>query len=370
MSERDVLLASVADTIQDYRSNENVIQKPMVEHVKEWIGRFENSVRLPILREINFVLKKTYYSKQRVKQHLNGVIDLDFIPSAKRQGTGQVCSFDIPKELVKPTPHEFWPTATVLDIQRRGSSQTELKFLFGDLLREKLKLCVDECGMRGGPYIYLDDFLFSGNRIKYDILHWIEKIPVGATVYIIVMASHSNGEYYLTQNDKGLMKKMLENGRGDISLHLWGRDCYKNQPSEKDNSDVLWPTSSTETPELKAYVSEDKRQFRPRDSHGGRGGNFFSNESRTILEKEMLSKGHEILKRFNRKNKPWWRPLGWNNFGYGFGSMLATYRNCPNTAPLALWWKSEEWEPLLLRRTNDRTDIDAYEKDFDDIFCD
>lgn len=49
-------------------------------------------------------------------------------------------------------------------------------------------------------------------------------------------------------------------------------------------------------------------------------------------------------------------PLSFSPFGVGFGSMIATYRNCPNNCPLSMWWGDPEatsgalhWYPLLQR---------------------
>src|SRR5882672_3548504 len=50
MSARDGLLASVANTIQDYRAGE--IAKPSPEHVDRWIQQFEKGVQLRLLREL------------------------------------------------------------------------------------------------------------------------------------------------------------------------------------------------------------------------------------------------------------------------------------------------------------------------------
>lgn len=35
----------------------------------------------------------------------------------------------------------------------------------------------------------------------------------------------------------------------------------------------------------------------------------------------------------------------------GFGSMLVTFRNCPNNSPLALW-AGDPWYPLFPRKVN------------------
>ena len=40
----------------------------------------------------------------------------------------------------------------------------------------------------------------------------------------------------------------------------------------------------------------------------------------------------------------------------GFGSLIVTYRNCPNNAPLALWVDAP-WYPLFPRTTNTQTAV-------------
>ena len=43
----------------------------------------------------------------------------------------------------------------------------------------------------------------------------------------------------------------------------------------------------------------------------------------------------------------------------GFGSLVVTFRNCPNNAPLALW-AGDPWYPLFPRRTNTDTSIKQF----------
>lgn len=78
---------------------------------------------------------------------------------------------------------------------------------------------------------------------------------------------------------------------------------------------------------------------------------------RQLLESEFLIAGVKI-RSLIQSPKDFIRPLGCGNFGVGFGSMLVTYRNCPNNCPLALWWGDPEatsgalhWYPLLSRKT-------------------
>ena len=115
------------------------------------------------------------------------------------------------------------------------------------------------------------------------------------------------------------------------------------------------------TPELTAYMeTEERYPFVPRNPGGHSELNLFSSETgRQALEREMLLAGMRI-RSFCQEPSPAMRPLGRGYFGLGFGSMIVTYRNCPNTVPLALWWGDSnehpdhpfsKWYPLLPRRT-------------------
>jgi hypothetical protein len=78
-----------------------------------------------------------------------------------------------------------------------------------------------------------------------------------------------------------------------------------------------------------------------------------------VLEQALVKAGLKI-RSFSAKPKPILRPLGFGPFGMGFGSLFLSWRNCPNNAPLALWWggKTEppwhpfnRWYPLVPRKT-------------------
>jgi hypothetical protein len=43
----------------------------------------------------------------------------------------------------------------------------------------------------------------------------------------------------------------------------------------------------------------------------------------------------------------------------GFGSLIVTFRNCPNNTPLALW-AGDPWYPLFPRITNTDTSLQNF----------
>jgi hypothetical protein len=107
-------------------------------------------------------------------------------------------------------------------------------------------------------------------------------------------------------------------------------------------------------------AAEQKFPFEPRTTGGKLEHPIFSSEEgRQLLERELLLAGMRI-RSFSQNPSKALRPLGFSPFGLGFGSMIATYRNCPNNVPLALWWGDSaaeaghpfsKWRPLLPRKT-------------------
>lgn len=336
MSERSDLLASIADTIKDYRAGE--IAQPTPEHVDRWIRQFHNALQVPLLREIDHVFKQTYFSKSDVSRFF-----------AK-----QIAH----KTLAGVEPCEFWRSAHMFDIQQNGNSQTEIRELFGEALKKQCGLEIDECGSAGGAFIYLDDVLFSGGRSGTDLSAWIaEKAPAKATVHILVIATHLLGEWQCTKR----LKKAAADAGKELEFHCWAAIRFENRKSYRNTSEVLWPVEIPEDAALQAYIAEEHRfPFEPRQP-GGKLKNaiFCSEEGRQLLERELLLAGMQI-RSFCQNPRRALRPLGFSAFGLGFGSMIVTFRNCPNNSPLALWWGDPKaapghpfrnWYPLLPRKT-------------------
>lgn len=346
MTERMQLLESVAGTVADYRAEE--IASPTPEHVDCWLSQFDASVQLPLLREIDHVLKETYFSKKDVLDFLEKLVSA--------------------KKLAGSTQCDFWEKVYFLRIQQNGHSQEELLGTFDEVLTVKCGLTTSECGANGGDFVYLDDAMFSGNRVGNDLALWIEKnAPAQATVHVIVIATHTFAEYKmpLRIKDEATARKKK------ISLKIWRITAFENKLANRNTSEVLWPTQLPENEEIKAYLAEEQKfPFIPRKPGGQTERKIFSSEQgRQLLEKELLLAGMRI-RSFSKNPKRALRPLGFSPFGLGFGSMIVTFRNCPNNCPLALWWGNPEadkthpfskWYPLFPRKTYNK------EVSFDDF---
>lgn len=333
MSERDDLLASVASEIRTYRTED--LPEPTPEHVDRWLYQFTPTQQLPFLREFDYVIKQTFITRKNVEDFLRRLV------------TNQ--------DLAGKNPSEYWSSANFLNIQQNGQSQREMLRLFSKCLEDEYGQDLEDCGEIGGDYIYLDDVIFSGNRVGSDLEAWImDFAPQSATIHVIVMAYHTLGQYLASQK----LRRAFDSSGKKITIKYWRLLEVENQKANKDSSEVLWPTEVPDVVEVKSYMELPSRfPFEPRQPCTKPLWPFSSETGRQVLEDEFLIAGAKIWAK-SVNPKPSMRPLGFSPFGVGFGSMIATYRNCPNNCPLAMWWGDPEaisgalhWYPLLQRET-------------------
>ena len=334
MKDRSELVESIAHTIRDYREGE--IDQRGPDHVDRWIRQFDADVQDALLQELDLILSEWYISKNEFSRFLRSLIK------------------NI--ELAGPNPVDFWRNAHFLRIQEHGHSQVELLSIFDEMLQAQYGLQTATCGAEGGSFIYLDDIIFSGNRVLSDLSQWIATdAPAQASVHVIVAVIHTYGEYYIQER---LMNAVASSGK-NIDIHYWRAVNVENRKYYKKDSELLWPAELPDDEALKAYLAIPQRfPFEPRPT-GGKLGPFSSEESRQLLEREFTLAGIRI-RGFCENPKSILRPLGFSRFGLGFGSMIVTFRNCPNNCPLALWWGDpsarpshpfSKWTPLFPRKT-------------------
>jgi hypothetical protein len=339
MTERNDLLSSIASTTADYREGD--LAAPNPAHVDRWIKQFDAAVQLPILREMDHVLKRTYFSRARTTKFLAGLFQT--------------------KELVGDDPCAFWKGVRFLDIQGGGASQTQMLALFSKLLKRNCDFEISECGKDAEVFVYIDDATFTGNRVKQDIEKWLAKdAPAKATVHIIMIAMHTGARYYAEQHNKGNILKAAKDAGKDITFNWWRELELENQRAHTDSSDVLRPVRIPDDAAVTEYV--DAMIHKPHLRTAGQVGGkqlFSSDEARQLLEGEFLKAGVRIRQMCPNLNR-YQRPLG-NMLleTLGFGSLIVTFRNCPNNAPLALW-AGDPWHPLFSRTTNSATSVKRF----------
>lgn len=352
MAERDDLLASIAATTADYRAGD--LAAPNPDHVGRWISQFDADVRLPMLRELNYVLQRTYFSKQAIEKEL-----ADHVRVTGRRG----------KDLSDKDARAFWRGTRILNIQKRGRSQADINEIFAAALKERLGLDFDDCQGGDGIFVYFDDILFSGDRIQNDIIAWLDDAgPVEGHVLIVLLIAHCLGKW---ETERNLKEAIAKSGK-KITFDIQAQIVLENRKSYRNGAHVLWPTELPNHALVHDYVAAQRYPFEPRTPLANPETNIFSSEEgRQLLEREFLLAGLKI-RGFCRNPSHRVRPLGYGRYGLGFGSTLVTYRNCPNNAPLALWWGDphaaaghpfRRWYPLFPRRTYEQG-VDADDFDF------
>lgn len=334
---RKELLALIAELIADYRVGE--LSRPTPDHVDRWIMQFDGDVQLPLLRELAHTLSITYIGKKTAASFFGNQIQHNKLAGAD--------------------PCAFWRTAHIFNIQQQGHSQADIRAVFGEALAKECGIrSPDDCGAAKGAFIYLDDVLFSGSRIGGDLAEWIKTdAPDSATVHILVIAAYRFGEWKCSER----LKKEANAAKKKLTFQFWAVLRLENRLANHATSEVLWPAVIPDDAALKTYMAaETKFPFKPRTPRGNlEHGLFTSEDGRQLLERELLMAGMKI-RSFCQSPSRALRPLGFSPFGLGFGSTIVTYRNCPNNAPLALWWGDPQasknhpfskWYPLVPRKT-------------------
>lgn len=333
---REDRLRSIVEKISDYRLGE--IEKRTPESVEDWVRQFPDTVQDPLLAALDHVLGKTYLSRDDFRNFLKGLVMTSKL-SADRD------------------PQDYWRRANVLDIQQGGSSQREIRRMFGEVLQEKHGFDVDDTGGPDGDFIYLDDCIGTGSRLRNDVCDWLgHEAPPKINLHVVTPILYAGSRWV----DKKIQETAKENGKV-IKVRKW---CFKNfrlenRLSYKNRSDVLWPTSIPKHEAVQEYCKRLTDRNHPpklrKPGHQGAFGLFQDDAQKIFVEEAFLVRGCEILR--EQRNLPvTFRPLGYSNLDtLGFGSMFVTYRNCPNNCPLALWVDQESCPALLPRKTNTMT---------------
>lgn len=328
------LINELVEICKDYREDDDFYFD--FAHVQKWINQFSNYSRVHILSELVHLLSETYVSKNKLYDFFDDVIEF-----LNENYKGRVFK--------------------LLNCQNKGNSQREMKEMLEDYIYQNSINFGSEDG--DDLWIYLDDFMFTGNTIVRDILQLEQQLDIDPRdVVVIVIATHTKAEYYCN------MKIPLVSIIRERVI-----DNYKLTNSKEIQ--VIWP-NIINSDLLDMYIKRLEQQhehdpyptkellFRP-DENGIRD-NFLNEESRIILEREFIINGINIINCASNPNKSM-KPLGFDyKMTLGFGSLSISYRNCANNCPLVLWYGEivkgrlyfddqsplHNWYPLFPRKTN------------------
>lgn len=318
---RAQLLQSIATTIADYRTDSPFLPRGPA-HVDKWVRQFDGEVQDAVLDELEHVLRQTYIPRTDVTQFLQTLcVQTDLASS--------------------------WQAINLLRIQQRGSSQREMLDMFSGVLQVTHGLNASACGSPQGPYIYLDDAIFTGNRLLNDLRSWMPMAPAASTVHVVVIALHRGGARYAKDR---IVREYSAAGK---ALDLRFR-CIKqfDDGPHSVNADLVRPASLPNDAYVTQYVNS--LQHAPVLRSGaslGENAVFKSTAGRDVLEQEFLKRG-AYLRAICTMLPKYHRPLG--NMvlqTLGFGSTVVTFRNCPNNCPL-VFWAGDPWYPLFPRKNN------------------
>jgi hypothetical protein len=228
--------------------------------------------------------------------------------------------------------------------------------LFSKVLESECGFTVNGCDADPQTFAYLDDAIFSGGRVSNDLMAWIaDDAPDEANVHVIAIAIH-RGHYY----QKCKLEEAVDASPKKIKIHWWRAIELEDRKKYINTSDVLRPVAIPSDTATKNYASTLKYPPALRKAGNVGGKKIFSSDAgRQVLEQEFLKAGVHIREKCPHFDK-YQRPLGRMGLDtLGFGSLIVTFRNCPNNIPLALW-AGDPWYPLFPRTTNSETSLKCF----------
>ncbi len=336
---RPELLQSIATRIGDYRAGDRIAPRTP-ELVDQWVQQFPAEIQVPLLEGLDYVFERTYISRERLRAFLQNVSRTNLSNQAA-------------------PARDYWQQANVLDIQLGGQSQKAICRVFDEVLQEAHGLRLADIGSNIGEFVYLDDCIATGSRVRTDLCAWLEReqnLPNHINLHLISPIRYA-GSYWIDEK----IRQTATAQHKTIQFRKWSPDGreYENTRARRSISDVLWPATIPADPDVQAYFAGlQTRGYPPvmRPSGGNSAAAIFRDENqRNLLEQAFLIRGSQLRRECpNLPERE--RPLGHHNLDcLGFGNMFVTFRNCPNNSPLALWVQQEAYPALLPRKTNAQT---------------
>jgi hypothetical protein len=345
---RNLFLQSLAESVADFRLNE--ITPITSTHVERWLHQFNPEDQPTILSEMASIMQHFYYSKTRIKECLRNFLSHDVFGSCD--------------------PRVLLPHISFLRIQRKGSSQRAMLALVDEILYEEYNCSLNLCATSNVYlYVYVDDALYTGNRLRYDLTFgtnapsWIiNDAPYNCILMIYTVAAHSFGKSYAeTHINEAARQK-------GIKVYWKYSLLIDDTRSVQSKAEMLWPEALYYNQTVNNYILQLRSLSAQRN---GFDYDFFrfarvpyqetlfsSAKARRIVETAFLTKGVQIIAACQTTASSL-RPLGFMKLSsLGFGTFFTTYRNIANNCPLVLWWGVRGWYPLFPRSINEQESLE------------
>ncbi|HGN6580300.1 phosphoribosyltransferase-like protein [Bacillus cereus] len=312
-------------------------------HVENWLTQFPSNQHDLILQELHNILSKTYISKAEVIEAYEALIENKTI---------------FPQSI---------DTYKFINPQTRGGSQKDMLEIMEGVVQENHGFSLDDCGQNNiTSYVYIDDAIYTGNRVIRDIQKWANEIDDPSLVLqidIIVLALHNR--------NKGYVEKQIKKVFPQATINFW--HCirfYDDILKAEKTFESYLPSSELEyNGQTKQYIesvsetrttAQNERVPLLRNIGEPTSDEYFTSlQNRNLVEKIFFEKGVEIVSYAANPNRNM-RPMGYDNSKtLGFGSYFVTYRNIANNCPVVLWWGDpdafsgiDNWYPLFPRTAN------------------
>ena len=325
------------------------------KHIEKWLSQFTEDKREVILDETLHIFDKWYFNRNDISNCIDRILQY----LCNKYALSEV-------ELIKKI--------VFIDEQQEGTSQKRILDIVRETINERHDLNLNTTiSPEFKLYVYLDDGLYSGKRVRNDIIKLIDQLSEGSNIDAFFIVAGAQGIDYAKKilRDKAINKYItinlesiyrLENYRSPfVEYEIDG--SYTEHYSQEYT--CLWPMPHlSNDPIIQEYEMNIKKRnnyekmlYRDRRWYADKGI-FTSEHNREVVEKEFLLKGIDIVNSCSTKMYP----LGFNLWpSFGFGSFTANDFNISNTCPLVLWWGNVKkkndsldlWYPLLPRRVNE-----------------
>ena len=269
-----------------------------------------------------------------------------------------------------------------LDVQTKGESQKELLKIVDEILQEDYAvtaITTTASKERTTTYVYIDDALYTGNRLCYDLIDeanehaWLRSgVQARSKLLIYTIVNHLRGMNFAEKKIRPVLRE-----KEISSTSRWSLLIDNNRIGKMD---YLWPKEIVDDNIVDSYIVNVRKSLAQRnqtDYQIFRSNDapvqetlFSSPQARDVVEKAFLKNGIRIINACREPAKSM-RPLGYTAYiSLGFGTFLVTYRNIANNCPLVLWWGDKTmpsshpfsiWYPLFPRKTNMQSNLTEYD---------